>query len=182
MKNTPRRVGTALLICAVLFWGNAVAQDSTEGRSRLLTPAEVALADSLWNDVGVVMPESVPPTTFFRAGTCSPPAMFSKLALDSPVYYWDKCVRKISSTQVVGRMRYIDLRTGPPRKTMLAIVVFAERRGDQINMRCDFWFDQGFVRREASTGEFGRVTAEGDECIEIGRRFDQLLNDLLSSP
>ena len=43
-------------------------------------------------------------------------------------------------------------------------------------------FDQGFVRGQASIGEFGRVVAEGDECVEIGRRFDQLLNDLLSSP
>ncbi|GEM_PF-4908890 len=175
MKSLYRVALVSIFLCCSL---RAYAQDSSQNRSRPFNPVESALVDSMRQDVGVVMPDSVLRSSVF-GNQCQQSYLYRLSESSPPAVYSDVCVRRISSDSGEIRLRYIDVRPGKPRITLVVVMIFQARQDSVVNKTCKIWLDEGFAAELEPNGVFRSQTET--VCGENRNRIIDLLNAILAN-
>ena len=173
MKRLPGFFLTTLIFTTAISQG-LKAQDSRANQVLSVTPADIALVDSLLDDIGIVMPQgNIPRARSF---------MGCDVDLYQPqpgriILFIEVCARRISETAFISRRRYIDLRSGHQRKVLIVVMRYYDAGSVSA---CEFWVDQGFERGENPSGVF-RTFVES-ECGDAHTRFERRLEALANLP
>ena len=182
-------LGVSLALFVFAFFSTPTigyAQDSLAPDARPFTHAESLLVDSMFSDLGIVMPDSVPRTRFF--GNLCSKFLYNNGASDTARIYFDLCRRgDVSDSVRIVRARLIDVRPGRLRRVLLVIVVTSETLspGSEFRSRCEIWYDEGFRRpQDRSAGEpsgtFGHFFESS--CHATAREFDDRIDSLMHQP